>query len=334
MKHGLAISYPLLPLPASLQLAEEADARGLDLVAAGDGYNDTFTLLSAAAMRTSRVRLVSTIATPTRTPVTTAHAAATLAEVSAGRYTLGLGVMPRERSEDWHAIPHADPLGRMHEFVAAIRRAWEARPGAPTGFKGRAFRFEGYAPDRDRPHLPAPIVLGVTRPGMSRLAGEIANGVVVNAVHSLSWLTDVTLPAITTGLDARARGRAEFEVGVLQHCAIDDDPGRARSLARHGLAPYVPTAYFAELLEHHGFERELELRQHALRARGSTALLEVITDRVVAEMAVVGTVLDVREQLEAYTALADFAVLSAPPGHPPDVTIEQAARIIGAFGRH
>lgn len=99
MKLGVAISYPLLPIAASLELAKAAETSGFDLISAGDGYNETFSLLTAAAMRTERISLLSAAARPTRTPVAIALAAASLAEISGGRYLVGLGVVPYDRSE-------------------------------------------------------------------------------------------------------------------------------------------------------------------------------------------------------------------------------------------
>ena len=104
-----------------------------------------------------------------------------------------------------------------------------------------------------------------------------------------------------------------------------------RELARVGLAAYVRQPYFAELLEHHGFAEELERRHDALERDSRQSSAAVISDRVVEAAAIAGTARDVRGQLQRYEGLADFVVLSASPGHPPDVTREQVGRILSTF---
>ncbi|MCY4025811.1 MAG: LLM class flavin-dependent oxidoreductase [Acidobacteria bacterium] len=236
MKLGVAISYPLLPIAASLELAKAAETSGFDLISAGDGYNETFSLLTAAVMRTERISLLFAVVTPTRTPVAMALAAAGLAEISGSRYLVGLGVMPRDRSKGWHGIPYEHPIERMRELVSATRAVWAARPDQPARFEGSFYRVGSYAPDRVRPELPIPVYLGVTRAGVSRLAGEIAEGVIVNAVHSVEFLSDVVLAAIARGLADGNRRRSQFRIGVLQHCASQ----RVRSAARIDTPPAFP----------------------------------------------------------------------------------------------
>ena len=122
--------------------------------------------------------------------------------------------MPKHWSEDHHGVPYARIVGRMREYVIAIRTAWSATPEAPADFEGEFYRFTGYAPlAPPTPHR-IPITLGVIRPMMTRLAGEIADGVQIDSMHSVQWTKDVMLPKIDEGLARGGRSRSDFELGV------------------------------------------------------------------------------------------------------------------------
>src|SRR5580765_5222048 len=97
---GVAIGHAGAPFADSIALAERAEAAGLGLVAIGDANVETIAAIGAVAARTSRIELVSSVATWTRTPITIAHAAKTLQNVAEGRYRLGLGPMPKRWSEE------------------------------------------------------------------------------------------------------------------------------------------------------------------------------------------------------------------------------------------
>src|SRR5262249_34442267 len=162
------------------------------------------------------------------TPVTTALAAATVAELSGGRYRLGIGAMPRAWSEEWHDVDYSRPVERMRDYVAAIRTAWRQRPGAPVSHAGPFYRFRHYARDPAPPdEVPVPIYLAALRPRMSALTGEIAEGVILNVQHTKDWLRDVLWPALYEGLERGGREAADLDVGILVMCVVDDDRAAA-----------------------------------------------------------------------------------------------------------
>lgn len=322
---GIAVGHPGIPLPEAVALAAAADAAGLHAVGAGDGFVESFSTLGAIAAATSRIRLLTTVATWTRTPVTTAVGAASLDELSGGRFALGLGTMPKEWSEGWHGVPYDRPVERMRDFVAAVRACWAASPAAPLARTGSHYRIEGYVPLGVRPARPIPVYLGTTRPGMTELAGEIADGVVVNNLNSASWLRERVLPALERGLERGGRSRADLDLGVAVYCAVAGSEGEALELARTSLAFYLPVPYFADLLAHLGHGGAVERGQAALARGDLAAAAQAIPDEVVDAVAVCGTPAQVRAKLARYAGLADWLELMAPLGHPPDVTRAQVA---------
>jgi alkanesulfonate monooxygenase SsuD/methylene tetrahydromethanopterin reductase-like flavin-dependent oxidoreductase (luciferase family) len=327
MRIGIVVGYAGAPFADSIALAERAEEAGLAFVALGDANFETLAGMGALAARTSRVELFSAIATWTRTPITAAHAAATLADISGGRYRLGLGAMPRNRSERWHGIPYGQPVERMRDYVAAIRAALageESHDGPYYAYSD----FPGHRPDLPRE---VPIYLGTTRPRMTELVGEIADGAMFNTIHSPEWLRDVGWAALDRGLERGGRDRLAVDIGILRACTIDDDPRRAYDLARPALAMYFGIPYFRDLLEYHGFDEELQAGEEAAARGDAAARVAAVSDRMVETMAIAGTPDQVREGVRRYEGLVDWVELAGTIGHPPEIAVEQMHRIIETF---
>jgi alkanesulfonate monooxygenase SsuD/methylene tetrahydromethanopterin reductase-like flavin-dependent oxidoreductase (luciferase family) len=329
---GLAVGRPNIPLTEALQLAETAERAGFAMIGAGEGFFENFALMGALTQRTRAAELMTSITTWTRTPLTTALAVATLAELSGGRYRLGLGAMPRAWSERWHDVDSSRPVERMRDFIAAIRAVQDAKPGLSVDHEGPFYRVRGYEPISQRTPARVPLYLGATRPRMAELAGEVADGVAFNAIHSVPWLRDVMSPALVAGLDRAGRRRRDFDAGILLYCAIADDEARAFDLARPGLAFYFAVPYFADVLRHHGWDKELERGREALARRDVVGATREVSDDMVEAMTIAGTPRQVREKLRRYETHVDWVELVTPLENPPEVTRELTARILSTFG--
>lgn len=330
------LSHPGVSLQDAVELTVLAEAEGLGIVGTGDnGYAEAFGQLGAFAARTSSVELISCAINWTRTPVTTAWAATTLAELSNGRFRLGIGAMPDAWNREWHDIPYEQPVERMRDFVTATRKAWSAGPGGePARHDGPFYRIGGFSRfDAPPPHA-IPVYLGVTRPKMSELAGELTQGVIFNSVHTVEWIEQVNWPAIERGLARAGRdeGRAAIDAGVRVYCAISEDEAEAVHLLRRSLAFFLPVPYFHDLLRHAGFGAELERGLAAVAAGDWDAAELAMTDEVVRRFAIAGTEKQVREQLRRYEGVADWAMFSGPRRYPAAVYKEQMERIVRCFG--
>ena len=332
MRIGVALGHAGAPVAESLDLARQAEAAGLAAVAIGDANVETLVTAAALATVTSRVTIVTGIATWTRTPVTTAHAAKTIQNLAGGRYRLGLGPMPKAWSEEWHGIDYARPVERMRDYVGAIRAALAATPEAPRDHEGPFYAFRGFTGKPMVPEHPVPIDLAATRPKMTELAGEIADGVLFNTMASPEWLAADGRAALERGLERGGRDRSALEVGVLRICTIDDDAAHAHDLARPGLAYYWGIPYFTDALRFHGFEEEIAAGE--LLAAGPfdwPARCAAVSDRMLQTMCITGTPAQVCERALAYEGIVDWLELAGSVGLPPEVAREQTARIIETF---
>jgi 5,10-methylenetetrahydromethanopterin reductase len=307
--------------------ARAAEAAGLDFVAAGDSGTETFTAAAAVAVTTERIGIVSSIATWARTPVTTAHAAATVAHLSGGRYTLGLGPMPRHWALDWHGMAFDPVLARMREYLLATRDALDATPERPTATVGRYHRTTGF-PGPALPRHEVPMLLAATGPRMTELGAEVADGLVFNGIHPHAWLTGTATERIATGLGRAGRERGALRVGTLRYVGIDDDPRRARDLVRPGLAFYFAVPYFRTLLEPFGFAAELAAGEAAVAASDAAAQVAAVSDRMVDAIALTGTAAEVAAGIARYAGVVDWIELVTAFGLPPDPAAANTRRAL------
>jgi hypothetical protein len=165
-----------------IRLAVLADDLGLDYVGIQDDptrsdYLDTWTLLSAIAMHTSRVGLFTDVAAlPVRLPAMLAREAATLDLLSGGRVELGLGAGALPDALAAIGAPHrtgSASIKALEEAMRVIRLMWSDSKSAR--FEGEHYRLVDAAPCPTPAH-PIGLWLGVNKPQGLALVGRLADG--------------------------------------------------------------------------------------------------------------------------------------------------------------
>jgi 5,10-methylenetetrahydromethanopterin reductase len=190
--------------------------------------------LTLAARRTSRVSIGTAVTNPlTRHPAVTATAAATLAEISAGRAILGIGAGDRPLLSLGYAPAG---LATLEAAVSAIRALWA---GETAGTVGPGFALHD-AHYRFPPQVDIPVYLAATGPRTLELAGRIADGVILLAGLHPDGIS-YALEHIGRGAAAAGRG-ARPHVTVFAYGAIDEDEDAAIAAARTIAAWFPQTA--------------------------------------------------------------------------------------------
>ncbi|MBK7950623.1 MAG: LLM class flavin-dependent oxidoreductase [Deltaproteobacteria bacterium] len=247
--------YPILgpKLPA---IAKRLEASGRYGILAGQSWGPPWIPLAAAAAVTERVQLACSVAIAgARSPFETAHAALDLDRISNGRFVLGLGASTRWVTRSHFGVDWPKPVQQLRECVEAVRHVVAHAHTGLTPFEGEYFRadFAGLEPAAPPVRSAIPIWLGALRSRMTRLAGEIADGVIG---HPL-WGVDYWLGRVQADLaeGARVSGR---RVEDLHQCvyltvAIADDPREAFADARQSVAAYAAIEQYAPFFEDAGF---------------------------------------------------------------------------------
>ena len=334
----MGINFTGLPLPDMLPLVQEADKAGIHFASVGEGLAlDTFTVLGAIAAVTQRIRLVSGIATWTRTPVNAARACRSLDQLSNGRYTFGLGSMPRVWSEEHHGIPADAPLSRMREYVELVRMVWSSGPDSPVNFEGRFYRVSGYRFPEPPPARDLPILLGVSRPRTIRAAGEWTDGAIYNWNYAVPWLQERGLPPLEEGArrSGRALGDLERQFFMLVYVTHDQQQAeRARAAVRHHVSTiYMGIDYHQELLTSFGFGDEVAQAAACLAQGDSDGAALAVSDRMVDSYSIIGTAEECRQRVAEYTPYLTGFALSAPTqGFTAPERVSAVRRLIQTFG--
>jgi F420-dependent oxidoreductase-like protein len=313
MKLGLNVAYWGLGLSADeqLELVREAEQLGYDSVWAAEAYgSDAATVLAWLAGQTQKINLGSAIfQMPARSPAMAAMTAATLDQISGGRFRLGIGPSGPQVSEGWHGVRFARQLQRTREYVEVVRMALARErleyhgetielplPDGP----GKALKLT-IAPLQER----IPVYIAAIGPKNVTLVGEIADGwlpVFFSPEHVSEFR-----PLLEEGAAKAGRSLDDgFDISPTVNVLISDDLDAARDVMRPVLALYVggmgsrQKNFYNQLVQRYGFEdaaREVQdLYLDGKKDEAAAALPAELIDAV----ALVGPRDAVRDRLAVY----------------------------------
>jgi probable F420-dependent oxidoreductase len=139
-----------------------------------------------------------------------------------------------------------------------------------------------------------PVHLAAVGPAMTRLVGEVADGLFVHGFTTARYLRERTLPALAEGLSAAGRSRDEVTVslpGLVVTGRTEEAMREAALAVKATIAFYGSTPAYRPVLELHGWEalgEELHALSVSRREDKWTAMRDLVDDDVLAEFAVIG----------------------------------------------
>ncbi len=156
-----------------VRTAALADDLGYELFAVPEGWGlDSAPVLAEIAMHTTRIKLASGVLSVWgRTPATLAMTAATLHQISGGRYVLGLGVSTRALAEGFHDTPFEHPARKLRDVVTQVRALLAGQPAQLSRASAARPLHLGQPP---APHLP--IWVAALGDHTTRVAAELGDG--------------------------------------------------------------------------------------------------------------------------------------------------------------
>jgi alkanesulfonate monooxygenase SsuD/methylene tetrahydromethanopterin reductase-like flavin-dependent oxidoreductase (luciferase family) len=280
---------------------------------------ESLTVLTAYAMSTERIH-VGTGVVPiyTRTPATMAQTAATIDELSGGRMVLGLGVSHRPVVEGWHGQTIDRPVHEMREYASIVRAILQGED-PPPGEKWRTgFHLAGLD---SRPALP--IYIAALSPAMLRLAGEIADGVLLWLCNP-AYIRDVVVPEVTAG---RRRARKEldgFDIVPAVPAAVTEDRSTVYAAMRRDLLTYFSLPFYRSMIERSGFGGELEAFDSA--SGDAAGMQAAISDTFLDALTAVGDPSDVQDGIGRYREAGATSPSIGPiPGTDFEATLRAGA---------
>jgi probable F420-dependent oxidoreductase len=279
--------------------ARDLEARGYAGVWASEADHDPFLPLLSAGQATSRLQVGTAIAVAfARSPMTLAMTAHDLQRYTRGRFVLGLGSQVKPHVERRFSMPWSPPVERMREYVAALRAIWSAwQDGTRLRFEGEHYRHTLMTPMFSPPAHEwgaPPVHLAAVGPGMTRLAGEVADGLLAHGFTTARYLRERTLPALQEGLAASGRARDQVTIslpGFVVTGRTEPERTAAAAAVKATIAFYGSTPAYRPVLELHGWDvlaDDLHALSVSRREDKWTAMRDLIDDEVLATFAVVG----------------------------------------------
>src|SRR6201999_1058953 len=238
----------------------------------------------------------------------------------------------------WHNADYGRPAPHLREAIEATRMVMrQAGAGEPIRYQGDYYDIDikGWV----RPHPPAraglapPIYTAAVQAGMSRMAGDVADGLIGHPIQSLRWIDEVVVPGFEEGLRRSGRERSDFDYLPTVCCAIDDDEGHALDLARRTISFYATVKTYAPLWEMPGLGDAAIAAGEAFRRGALAAVPAAIPDAMVETYCAAGPLDKVRDRVEATAERADGLFLTPPTYFiSPEELSEFQTRIIDSFG--
>ena len=282
------------------ELARLAEANGFDCAWGGEANNkDPTVMLSAIAAVTTRLKIGSAIYHILgRTPATLALQAVGLDELSSGRFLLGIG-SSNPTIAKWHGQVLDQPLGRVREYINIVRAAIR---GEKLDFDGNFFTAHNFRMAFKPSGRAIPIYLAAFGPKMTRLAGRIADGVVINMANpaQIRRISD----EVRKGAEEAGKNPDDMQIICKIRCSIAGSSAAARDALSHALTYYALADYYRDLLGRMGFAAEVEAMRSAWKAGGFHSARKLVTDRMFADLPLIAATSahEILEQIRPYAA--------------------------------
>ena len=311
------------------EAARCAEKLGFSGLITAEAAHEPYLPLMIAAEHSERLELLTAIALSfPRSPMVTAYTAWDLQRFSQGRFILGLGTQVKGHNERRFSVPWGRPGPRLRDLILSLRAIWDCwQNGSPLDYHGEFYDFSLMTPffnpgPLEHGHIPV-YIAGVNR-YMCRLAGELCDGFHVHPMHTPKYLNEFVKPLIAEG--AAASGRDPAQIALASGCFVvigdnDEELEASSATAKQQISFYASTPAYAAILETHGWEA-IGPRLTELSRKGDWApMAELISDEMLAEIAVIGKRDQIGALLKAkYEGLLDRVALYLPfvPGVEDD----------------
>ena len=275
---------------------KQLESDGYDSAGTAEMNHDPFFPLLLAAEHSQNIRVHTGIAVAfARSPMVLANLGHDLNAYSKGRFTMGLGSQIRPHITKRFSMPWGAPAKQMRELVTAMRAIWA------NWYEGEPLRFEGeyythslmtpaFTPENTEYGAPR-VTLAAVGPLMTRIAGEVADGVIIHPFSNEKYIREVTLPAVEEGLKRSGRSRENFEI-IYSPFIIsgkDEETFEAQKLAtKNRIAFYGSTPAYKNVLGVHGWgDMQIELNKMSKQGLWKE-MGEMITDEMLNTFGVMG----------------------------------------------
>lgn len=287
----------MAPVATAVQIARRAEQSGLESmwIAEHLGYRESTLAAISVLEYTRTLRVIPTAVSPyLRHPMLLAMAVATLAEHGKDRVSVALGI-GNPLFLDESGVTPSRPIAWSRDYIACLRQLFS---GEPAYYEGAIFSLRGARLSLDTP-IDIPIYLAAMGPQMLKLAGEMADGVVLSS--GLSPRSTVQSLAVVHAA-AMARDRTADDVRSAGYVitAVSRDGKSAIEACRAKLAFVLRNKHLADSIQESGLSVDQDAIIAAVSRRDFEAAQRLVSDDAVEAFTISGTPVACRERLGEY----------------------------------
>ena len=317
------------PIRDGMDYVRYAEQRGFDAVWQAESrlVREATVPMAAFAAVTDRIKVGSGVVNNwTRNPALLASTFATLDDLAPGRVLLGIGAWWDPLASKV-GIERRRPLQAMRETVTAVRGLLNDEQ---VSLQGEFVHLDGVELDyvhQERRPKDVPIYIGATGMKMMELAGEIADGVVLNYLVSPTYNAEA-VEHLEIGARRAGKTLDEVDRPQLIVCSLDEDRDKALDAARLLITQYLGQQ--PHIMKASGASRQLleeiagKLTWPATAAQIREAA-KLLPDDVVQTLAAAGTAEECREKVNEYIASGCTCPILYPLGDDVHAMIDAFA---------
>ena len=302
-RSGLVLYHGIQSGPELKQYGQIAENAGYESLWVTERYfhEEVFSLLGYLGAATERIKLGVGVTNPyTRNPALLAMAAATLDRITGGRFVLGLGRSEREVIQGKMGMAYGNAQAVMQGGVSLLKRLLSGERVSDTAgpFTLRNARL---ATTPIQQNLPI-YLAAIGKKGL-RLAGAIADGVVLNAYVPPSYVA-YAVEEVRSAAQEAGRDPQSIDIACMLVIRLTDDPQRMMPTLKKRLVRLLDEAYVGEiLLEKGGFDVSIlePLRESYAKDEGKDAV-KLITDQMVESFYLIGSEEQCKQRIAEYRA--------------------------------
>lgn len=289
----------------NLDILRQAEDLGFEALWTAEAYgSDAVTPLAWIGAQLKRIKLgTSIMQVPARSPAMAAMTAATVDELTNGRFIMGIGSSGPQVSEGWHGVGYEKPLSRMREYLQIIR-AIIKREG-PVKFEGDFYQLPYKGPGSTGLGVPLKCILhprkdmkiyvgGITPNGV-RLASELADGFFPVWTSPRRW--DVYKPIIEEGFAKAGNGKSWGQFDVIQNVrvVVGDDLAQCRDTIRPDLALVIGGMgargknFYNDHISRQGYEAEAKKIQDLYLDGKHKEAIAAVPDELIDDITLIGS---------------------------------------------
>ena len=261
-----------------------------------NNVSDAFTQIAAICRSTKKLRFGTSVAgIYGRSPMIMAMSAAALANVSQGRFVLGLGAQMRESVEQWHNGSSFDPQNMMVEYVTVVRGLLE---GKRVTFGGQHIKAEELE-IISKAKFPTKIFIAAIGPKMVQTAGKVADGV-IGTFWSPKYVKEIVIPNLKIGATESGRSHSDLEILCTSECLPTENGASDFEAIKPHILMVATVPFFERIFTYNGFKKELDRIKERMAVGDIDGALETVSQKMVHDLEIAGDRDSVRGRVDEF----------------------------------